>query len=270
MANRQGGLDNISVILARVPGKSRKSTSQPHAFGPKIRRIISHLTLWQRVAVLILTLLTVSVSGVMGWTISKSVISTPDILDSTPVSTSASVDEVNPTLETHFTATPISQSQVPAKATSTAQPTTQISTSTDQPTLTPEAPGAGTSDRDGDLVLDNDDACPYQAGLEQFDGCPDTDADGIPDTDDDCPTEGLATKPEDRTKPLIRGCLDTDQDGFLNVLDACPSIWATADTDGCPVAHNENDGEECLGGKPECDGTLVCTDGEWRCLVVNE
>jgi len=37
----------------------------------------------------------------------------------------------------------------------------------------------GCPDKDHDQVADKDDACPSQAGLPAFNGCPDTDGDGI-------------------------------------------------------------------------------------------
>lgn len=53
-------------------------------------------------------------------------------------------------------------------------------------TAEPPDPNA---DRDGDGVLDVDDACPNDPGPVEYDGCPDTDKDEIPDHEDDCPDE---------------------------------------------------------------------------------
>lgn len=44
-------------------------------------------------------------------------------------------------------------------------------------------------DSDGDGTPDKDDDCPDEAGLPQFNGCPDSDGDGTPDNQDQCPTE---------------------------------------------------------------------------------
>ena len=43
------------------------------------------------------------------------------------------------------------------------------------------------SDRDGDFVEDESDACPEHPGWEGSDGCPDGDGDGIADDVDSCP-----------------------------------------------------------------------------------
>lgn len=53
-------------------------------------------------------------------------------------------------------------------------------------TATPPDPNA---DRDGDGVLDVDDACPNDPGPAEYDGCPDSDGDEIPDHEDDCPDQ---------------------------------------------------------------------------------
>jgi OmpA-OmpF porin, OOP family len=106
---------------------------------------------------------------------------------------------------------------------------------------TPEmkkAPG----DRDGDGVLDPDDACPDVPGVRTNDpktnGCPppkDTDGDGIVDAEDACVTvKGVRTN-----DPKTNGCPpDRDGDGILDVDDACPDVKGvkTDDpkTNGCP------------------------------------
>lgn len=42
-------------------------------------------------------------------------------------------------------------------------------------------------DKDKDNVADNFDKCPDIAGLERFEGCPDSDGDGVQDSEDKCP-----------------------------------------------------------------------------------
>jgi outer membrane protein OmpA-like peptidoglycan-associated protein len=100
------------------------------------------------------------------------------------------------------------------------------------------------SDRDGDGIYDEDDACPGKKGVATDDpkthGCPpppDADGDGIIDDEDACPDEpGPAS--DDKNK---NGCplpKDADKDGILDVEDACvnePGI-KTDDpkTNGCP------------------------------------
>ncbi len=46
---------------------------------------------------------------------------------------------------------------------------------------------AGGSDRDSDGIIDDQDACPDEAGAESAQGCPDADGDGVKDAYDACP-----------------------------------------------------------------------------------
>jgi outer membrane protein OmpA-like peptidoglycan-associated protein len=83
-------------------------------------------------------------------------------------------------------------------------------------------------DRDGDGVLDKNDACPDVAGTVALAGCPDTDGDGIIDRDDQCPKEfGTAA---------LNGCpvKDADGDGIVDTEDQCPTVAGNADNKGCP------------------------------------
>jgi len=96
----------------------------------------------------------------------------------------------------------------------------------------PEPP----KDRDGDGILDDNDACPDVAGVAAFNGCPDTDKDGIADKDDKCPdVAGLAK---------YNGCPvpDTDKDGINDENDKCPSVAGVARYEGCPVPDGDGDG----------------------------
>lgn len=106
-------------------------------------------------------------------------------------------------------------------------------------------------DRDGDGVLDADDACPDEPetvnGYLDEDGCPegDRDKDGVWDADDLCPDI-----PEDRDGFLdTDGCPDpdNDNDGILDGRDACPDqpedFDGDEDTDGCPDAARDRDGD---------------------------
>ena len=114
---------------------------------------------------------------------------------------------------------------------------------------------AGPGDRDGDGVLDPDDACPDTKGVKSSDpkknGCPadapkDTDGDGILDADDACPTvKGVSTD-----DPKTNGCpaarKDSDGDGILDESDACPAEKGPKSDDpkknGCPVKDTDGDG----------------------------
>jgi OmpA-OmpF porin, OOP family len=106
-------------------------------------------------------------------------------------------------------------------------------------------------DRDGDGVLDDDDACPDEPGIRTDDpktnGCPppaappppaDRDKDGILDDQDACPdVPGIKTD-----DPKTNGCPppppDRDHDGIIDTDDACPDVPGvhTDDpkTNGCP------------------------------------
>lgn len=103
-------------------------------------------------------------------------------------------------------------------------------------------PAPPPSDRDGDGVVDTDDACPDVPGVRTDDpktnGCPaDRDHDGIADKDDACPdVAGVKTN-----DPNTNGCpSDRDHDSVPDTLDACPDVPGPPNTDpkknGCPLA----------------------------------
>jgi hypothetical protein len=100
------------------------------------------------------------------------------------------------------------------------------------------------ADRDGDGILDAEDACPDVKGVRTTDpktnGCPppkpDRDGDGIPDDEDACPDVKGVPDPV-RT---LNGCPpDRDNDGIPDAEDACPDQIGPRDPDpkknGCPV-----------------------------------
>ncbi|MEM9680699.1 MAG: OmpA family protein [Bacteroidota bacterium] len=96
----------------------------------------------------------------------------------------------------------------------------------------------GGTDTDGDGIYDYDDACPEEAGLEAFNGCPDSDNDGIQDSKDDCPnTAGLAE---------FNGCPDGDGDGVMDKDDKCPTVAGLKSLAGCPDADSDGiaDGDD--------------------------
>lgn len=98
----------------------------------------------------------------------------------------------------------------------------------------------GGTDTDGDGIYDKDDACPEEAGLEIFNGCPDSDNDGIQDSKDDCPnTAGLAE---------FNGCPDGDGDGVMDKDDKCPTVSGLTALMGCPDA----DGDGVTDGSDNC------------------
>ena len=105
-------------------------------------------------------------------------------------------------------------------------------------------------DRDGDGVLDVEDACidrpEDKDGYMDSDGCPDddNDGDGIPDVADKCPNVA-----EDRDGfQDDDGCPDPDNDGdgIPDATDKCPDRPEDKDgfqdDDGCPDPDNDGDG----------------------------
>lgn len=127
------------------------------------------------------------------------------------------------------------------------------------------APSRG--DRDGDGVLDTDDACPGDPedrdDWEDEDGCPeaDNDGDGMLDGDDPCPNEAEDIdefQDED-------GCpdRDNDEDGISDGFDSCPNdaedMDGDRDEDGCPDQDTDRDGipdatDQCPDEPEDTDG----------------
>ncbi len=124
------------------------------------------------------------------------------------------------------------------------------------------------TDRDGDGIFDDLDACPDQAEdkdlFEDEDGCPeaDNDKDGVLDALDRCPnTAGPAEN---------AGCPfdDRDADGVPDPKDACPDAAedkdGDRDDDGRPDLDADNDGvQDCVAGCAPPAGTTCdsCTQG---------
>jgi outer membrane protein OmpA-like peptidoglycan-associated protein len=112
------------------------------------------------------------------------------------------------------------------------------------------------SDRDGDDILDGDDACPDIPGPpnkeKRLHGCPDRDGDGIIDPEDACPDTPGVRNPD----PTKNGCPpkhDRDRDGILDEVDACPDVPGVADPDpaknGCPP---DRDGDGIIDDEDAC------------------
>ena len=98
----------------------------------------------------------------------------------------------------------------------------------------------GSTDSDGDGIKDSKDACPFDSGPENLNGCPDDDNDGIINKDDACPKQaGLAA---------FNGCPDTDQDGITDKEDACPKVFGDAAFGGCP----DSDGDGIIDSEDNC------------------
>ena len=103
------------------------------------------------------------------------------------------------------------------------------------------AANPGSGDRDGDGIADDVDQCPDAAetanGIDDGDGCPETDIDrdGIVGSADKCPSD-----PEDKDGyEDDDGCpdVDGDKDGVADENDQCPdemeNINGYKDADGC-------------------------------------
>ena len=92
----------------------------------------------------------------------------------------------------------------------------------------------GCPDNDGDGVENSKDACPDLAGLAQFDGCPDSDGDGVPDTKDACVNVAGSVE--------MNGCPDSDGDGVSDNVDSCADVAGPSANNGCPWPDSDSDG----------------------------
>ena len=207
-ANKRGGFDNISVVLARVGGK-------PPAGGGLLAGI-RNMTRQQKVIILIGLVLVVAALGTMGalgwWLQSRGEI-TP-----VPPAATATVAPATATLMPGV----VDDTPQPTKTRPSSQPTsTPAPVST--PTYTPIPPPP---DRDSDGIPDGDDACPNESGLAELGGCPDSDGDGIRDQEDRCPNEP--------GRPEFNGCPDRDNDGIPDYQDNCPDQPGPPENGGCP------------------------------------
>ncbi|MBN1178050.1 MAG: serine/threonine-protein phosphatase [Anaerolineae bacterium] len=206
-ANRRGGFDNISVIVAHVGGRPAAAGGIPAA--------LSGMRGWQRavlgvLAAALLLLLCVAV-GTGGWYVYTTTRGTPT---AAPPPTATSV-QTGPTVIPLVTDTPRPAGETPTpRATSTVAPSP-----TPTPTRTP------LPDRDRDGVPDGVDRCPDESGPRDLQGCPDGDADGFVDIDDLCPA----------LPGPLQGCPDSDGDTLPDHLDDCPMEWGPVEHDGCPV-----------------------------------
>jgi outer membrane protein OmpA-like peptidoglycan-associated protein len=114
-------------------------------------------------------------------------------------------------------------------------------------------------DRDGDGILDAEDACPDVKGVKTDDpktnGCPpDRDGDGILDADDACPdVKGVKSDDPKKNGCPPQGDKDTDGDGIPDAKDACPKVKGvkTDDpkTNGCPP---DRDGDGITDAEDAC------------------
>ncbi len=226
-ANKQGGHDNISVVIAQA--------SDTSAAGAGLLAGARRMTGKQKVTILAVTLLVATALGSLGaigwWMRGRQ--------DTTPT----------PTLAATATATvqhqtPAESPTEPGSAVETSQPTDPVPagqpTSTPRPTVTPTPTRTPPPpDRDGDGIYDRDDDCPEEAGPAELKGCPDRDSDGIPDRDDNCPDEAGPAQ--------FGGCPDRDGDGIPDRDDNCPDQAGPQENGGCPEdsgGGDDNGGDE--------------------------
>jgi len=106
----------------------------------------------------------------------------------------------------------------------------------------------GCPDTDGDGIIDKEDHCIYDKGPRSTHGCPDTDGDGIVDLNDMCPNEkGL---------PIHYGCPDRDMDGVIDAADRCPDVPGIELNNGCPIEIRgcclDTDGDGILDSLDKC------------------
>jgi outer membrane protein OmpA-like peptidoglycan-associated protein len=117
------------------------------------------------------------------------------------------------------------------------------------------------ADRDGDGILDRDDACPDVKGVRdpdpQKNGCPppaaDRDGDGIPDAEDACPDVKGVRDPDPQKNGCPPASPDRDGDMIPDAEDACPDVKGVRDIDpkknGCPP---DRDGDGILDADDAC------------------
>jgi len=151
----------------------------------------------------------------------------------------------------------------------------------------------GSTDTDGDGILDGSDNCPAMPNADQAnadgdasgdvcDTCTDTDGDGFGNPGfaaNACPADGCPDDPG-KSASGICGCgisdADTDGDGTPNCLDGCPSDPGKIAPGicGCGIADGDLDGDgvvDCLDGCPDdpakiapgaCGCGVADTDGD--------
>ncbi len=119
----------------------------------------------------------------------------------------------------------------------------------------------GPSDRDGDRIIDTEDACPDEPEdfdeFEDLDGCPDydNDRDRILDVDDLCPNE-----PEDYDGfEDADGCpeIDNDRDRILDTDDQCPGKDGQPRRDTAEVYNGKDDDDGCPDGRIRMGETII-------------
>jgi protein phosphatase len=178
VANKNGGFDNITNIVARLGGR-------PPALGSGLQERagdVSRLGLGRKAILVALALAVLLVCALLGWAGYRTL---RELLPAgaEPTSMPTATAQAVPTATTEPAVAP---TMLPP--TDTAAP--GAATSTPAPTLTPtNTPTPRPPDTDRDGVIDRNDLCPSQPGLPELNGCPDRDRDGVADGQDACPDE---------------------------------------------------------------------------------
>ena len=113
-------------------------------------------------------------------------------------------------------------------------------------------------DRDGDGVLNTDDACPDSPGAVETNGCPDSDGDGVINKDDNCPDIANSDQTDSDGDGVGDVCDDDrDGDGILNDNDTCPDskVGVTVDVTGCELFTLPLDNNKVSVTSSTCIGT---------------
>jgi serine/threonine protein phosphatase PrpC len=214
-ANKQGGIDNISVVLARVGGKPAA------ADGGGLLGAFLEMSQQQRLIIGGLIGLVIVTFMVIMAVISYSVNRQDNDL-STPTPAPTTVTVPTQTATPAPTTAPVVVEPTTEQPVSQETPTAPAATSTPKPTAT--ATLTPVPDDDGDGVFNQNDDCPQVPGLPEFRGCPDQDQDGFPEPPDACP--GVPGS--------FDGCPDTDGDGIPDHQDVCPDYPGSEQYNGCP------------------------------------
>lgn len=126
----------------------------------------------------------------------------------------------------------------------------------------------GNNDKDGDGILDEEDACPETPGVassvEGCNGCPDADGDGLCDSKDNCPEEAGPVSNQGCPVKVVEK-VDSDGDGIYDDVDDCPNTPGVASSapgcNGCP----DKDGDGT------CDSQDPCPeDPKDECVLLDE
>ncbi len=217
-ANKNGGVDNISVVVARVGEKQTPA-------GGGVLDAIRQMSKQQKTTLLLLAGAVAAMIAALclGWWIAGRQKVTP-----TPLPPTIAVTTPPPAT--------LAATDIPTETPATTSQSEHV-TSTPAPTNTPTP--TPLPDTDGDGIPDQSDECPYTHGLREHNGCPDSDGDGLRDSQDECPTNFGPSE--------FGGCPDSDGDGIRDIDDHCLNVPGSAEHHGCPPPDGGGDGN---GGSP--------------------